>query len=155
MKLLRKLGTRGNAPNYKHGGTKTRLHNIWNKIKERCFNPNHKYYKNYGGRGITTCNEWLEFIPFRDWALNNGYQEGLTINRIKNNGNYEPSNCDWITRTENCRNRRGQKVKNIEMANEIRYLYNTGGYTQKELAKIHGVSVSHIYNIISNKKWKN
>ena len=81
------------------------------------------------------CNEWLQFIPFRDWALNNGYIENLQINRVWNDGNYEPSNCNFIPSKENSRNRRGQKIKNIEIA--IKY----------------NVSQVNISRIINNKGW--
>jgi hypothetical protein len=71
-------------------------------MKQRCFNPKHSGFKNYGNKSITICDEWYNsFEKFRDWALVNGYQEGLTIDRINNKGNYEPSNCQWLTRSEN------------------------------------------------------
>jgi len=139
----------------KHGEYKTKLYAVWADMKQRILNPKRKAYKDYGGRGITICNEWLEFIPFRDWALNNGYAEGLQINRIENDGNYEPSNCDWATRTENMRNRGCNVIKNIEEVNEIRELYATGNYTQKELAKKYGVSSRLISFILNNKIWRN
>ena len=124
-------------------------------MKQRILNPNHKDYKNYGGRGITVCNEWLAFIPFRDWALNNGYAEGLQINRIWNNGNYEPFNCNFVPGEENARNKRNNVIKSMKIANEIRDLYKTGNYTQKELAEKYGVSFATISGIILNKNWKN
>lgn len=139
--------------NYKHGESFTNLYQVWANMKYRCLNTNSQAYKNYGGRGITICDEWLEFTPFRDWALNNNYQEGLEIDRIDNNGNYEPSNCKWSTYKENTRHRRGQKIKNMEEANEIRYLYATEKYIQKELAKMYGVTQTMISSIILNKKW--
>ena len=140
--------------NFKHGESGTKLYKVWNSMKQRILNPKCKNYKNYGGRGITLCNEWLEFIPFRDWALKNGYKEDLQINRMFNNGNYEPSNCNFVPAKENSRNRRGQKIKNMEIANEIRALYNTGNYTQKELAEKYGVFQTTISKIINNKKWR-
>src|SRR3989304_7015837 len=137
-----------------HGGTHTRLHSVWTDMKQRCNNPNNKSYKNYGGRGITICPEWTnDYISFRDWALNNGYQEGLQINRINNNKNYEPNNCNFVTHKENSRNRRKQKIKNIEMANEIRTLWDTGNYTQKELAEKYNVYGQTIYDIINYRIW--
>jgi len=140
---------------YKHGGFGTRLYRIWFSMKARCFNSNNKFYKNYGGRGIKVCNKWLEFIPFRDWALNNGYAENLEIDRIDNDKGYYPENCHWTTTAINCQNRGNMKIKNMEMANEIRTLYTTGNCTYKELAKKYNVSISTISVIINNKQWRN
>ena len=92
-----------------HGETGTRLYQLWASMKDRCKNPNGKGYHHYGGRGITYCEEWEEYIPFRDWALSVGYEEGLELDRIDNNGNYEPSNCRWTTRKEQCLNTRRNK----------------------------------------------
>lgn len=89
-----------------HQETKTRLHKIWSSMHERCENVNHKYYKHYGGRGIHVCEEWEDYVNFRDWAVSNGYSDNLTIDRINNDGNYEPSNCRWSTFSEQAKNKR-------------------------------------------------
>ena len=143
-----------NNPSYKHGMKKTRLYEIWQGIKSRCLNPNKKRFKDYGGRGITICNEWLEFIPFRDWSLSNGYSDNLTIDRMENNGNYEPNNCQWVTYMEN--NRKQKQIKlSLEKANEIRTLYTSGYYTQKQIAEKYNISQVLISAIITNKIWNN
>jgi|SRR3972149_5287855 len=138
--------------NYRHGYARTKLYIAWAAMIQRVLNPKNTAYKNYGGRGITVCNEWLEFIQFRDWALNNGYTEGLQINRINNNGNYEPSNCDFVTAKENSRNQRTTKLT-LEIANEIRDLYKIKQYNKSQLAKMYNVSPQQISFIINNKRW--
>ena len=139
----------------KHGEIKSKLYIVWKNMKHRCFNFNYKEFSYYGGRGITVCPEWAEsYIVFRDWSLSHGYAEGLQIDRWPNNdGNYEPSNCRWVTAKENMRHRRGQKIKDMGMANEIRELYATGNYTQRELAAKFDISQDCISKIITNKIW--
>lgn len=90
----------------KHGLTDTRAYKIWCKMKERCNCPTCPSYPRYGGRGITVCSEWNDdFQSFYDWAMSHGYEDSLTIDRIDNDGNYEPDNCRWITKSENSRKR--------------------------------------------------
>ena len=95
-----------------HGLIETRLYRIWASIKDRTLNPKNKRYNDYGGRGITICEEWKnDFMSFYSWAMENGYEEnkGLSIDRIDNDGNYEPNNCRWTTRIIQSRNRRIHK----------------------------------------------
>ena len=145
-----------NNPNYKDGRSQEKLYHILASIKDRCSNFNSKDFIYYGGRGISVCPEWTnDYAKFRDWALENGYQEGLEIDREDTNGNYSPENCRWIIHEENMRNIRYSKIENIEQANEIRTLYNSGYYTQKQLAEKYNVNQSTISKIIKNKLWKN
>lgn len=87
-----------------------RLYTIYINMMDRCNNPKNRQFHNYGGRGIKVCSEWDNFIPFRDWALSNGYTDELTIDRIDVNGNYEPSNCRWATQLQQARNMRTTKM---------------------------------------------
>lgn len=90
-----------------HNLTNHRLYNTWVHLKGRCYNCSNKYYKDYGARGIKVCNEWKnDFKAFYDWAISNGYADNLTIDRIDNNGNYEPSNCRFITLKKQQNNKR-------------------------------------------------
>jgi hypothetical protein len=93
----------------KHGeciGKGTKLYWVWHGMIQRIFYKNGKAYKNYGGRGISVCDEWLNPINFFSWAKSNGYKEGLTIDRINNDGNYCPENCRFTTRHINNLNKR-------------------------------------------------
>lgn len=104
--------SKGGKAGKKHGEGETRLYQIWENIKQRCYNPNYKGYKDYGGRGIKRCEEWSDFLVFKKWAMENGYDDHLTIDRENNNGNYEPSNCRWITNFEQHSNtRKNRKVE--------------------------------------------
>ena len=89
-----------------HGLSSERLYNIWKGMIYRCENPKAKEYKNYGKRGITVCKEWHNVKIFIDWAKTNGYKDNLEIDRINNDGNYEPNNCKWSTRKEQTLNTR-------------------------------------------------
>ncbi len=94
----------------KHGfarkGQVERLHNVWRAMKKRCFSPGDDEYRRYGGRGISMCQEWKgDYVAFRTWSHENGYDPSLTIDRINNDGDYEPGNCRWTTKKEQARNR--------------------------------------------------
>ena len=88
-----------------HNGKKTKLYRVWCGMKERCSNPHNKKFQHYGGKGIKVCDEWIHnYSAFHEWSMANGYKEGLTIDRINGDGNYEPSNCRWVTHAVQNRN---------------------------------------------------
>lgn len=116
-------------PRLTHGGTDTRLYNIWMQMKRRCRIPTHQDFHLYGGRGISVCPAWLEFKPFQDWALANGYQPHLTIDRDDNDRGYEPGNCSWKTRAEQNRNRRDNQ----------RHLWRGEHLLLSEIAELEGI----------------
>lgn len=118
----------------KHNGRSERLYHIWRGIKQRCLNETGKDYKNWGGRGISVCDEWRDdYAAFREWAEKSGYEEHLTIDRIDVNGNYCPENCRWITQKEQCRNKRktvyveynGERKPLVEWCEELGLKYRT------------------------------
>lgn len=109
------------SKNHTHKQSGTRLYGIWMGMKGRCYNPNDPVYKNWGGRGIEVCDEWRnDFACFYKWAVENGYKEDLTIDRINNDGNYTPKNCRWASPKQQARNRRSNI--NITIGNTTKTL---------------------------------
>lgn len=98
-----------------HGMRNTKLYKKYAEMKKRCYNMNCGRYSNYGGRGIKVCDKWLDdFMNFYNWSMENGYEEGLSIDRIDVNGNYEPSNCRWITIEQQANNKQNTKYLTID-----------------------------------------
>lgn len=123
----------------KHGWYGTRLYRIYRRMKDRCTNPNVPMYHHYGGRGITVCDEWMnDPKAFCEWAMANGYEDNLTIDRIDTNGNYEPSNCRWVTNIQQQRNKR----------NNVTLTYNGETKCITEWAEMYGIARSKIYQRI-------
>lgn len=121
----------------KHGLWGTRLYTIWGNMIQRCTNPNNNNYPRYGGRGINICNEWRNsFQAFHDWAIDNGYKEDLQIDRIDNDGNYEPGNCRWTTATYNLNN----------TSRSVTITHNNETHTVAEWARITGVNEKTLRN---------
>lgn len=120
----------------KHGLSKTRIYQTWIHMKQRCHNKNSTDYKNYGGRGIFVCDEWRSnFLNFYNWAMDNGYSENLTIERIDVNKGYSPDNCTWIPMEEQSNNK--QKT--------IRYTINGETKTAKDWAKIYNIPLETLH----------
>lgn len=122
---------------YRHGGTGSRLFSIWHTMKDRCCRPQNTNYRLYGGRGIRVCDEWKnDFESFRRWALSNGYSDELTLDRIDNDGDYEPNNCRWCTPKEQSNNTRQNVL--VEYRGEL--------LTLKQAAEASGISYSCLKN---------
>ena len=120
----------GIYPHYIDGRSNTRLYRIWVNMKTRCYNINASNYERYGGRGITICDEWKnDFAAFYNWAMSNGYSDDLTIDRINNNGNYEPLNCRWASYSDQNKNKNNTPI----------YSYNGVSFHQYEVYELFGV----------------
>lgn len=128
----------------KHGMSKLPLYNIWSSTKNRCYNKKCQDYKDYGARGIIICDEWLNnFQSFYDWAIANGYKEGLTIERINTNGNYNPNNCRWATNKEQQNNKRSNRL--IE--------YKDKKQTISQWAEKLGIKYTTLYSRLNKLNW--
>jgi hypothetical protein len=105
--------------NKTHGLKNSRIYGIYYGMISRCYNQNATHYENYGGRGIFICKDWLDdFMNFYNWSLANGYRDDLTLDRIDVNGNYQPSNCRWVTMKEQGFNKRNNHY--VEIDGEIK-----------------------------------
>lgn len=128
----------------KEKNTGTRLYRIWKGMKTRCYNLNAFKYDRYGGRGITVCDEWKNnFLNFKQWAYKNGYRDDLTIDRINNDGNYEPLNCRWVTMKEQSNNRENNYI----------IVYNGESHTLAEWSKKTGIKVITLWDRINLLGW--
>ena len=135
--------------NTTHGLSSHPLKNVHNSMKQRCNNKKQLMYYRYGGRGIKVCDEWLKFENFYEWAIKNGYKEGLSIDRIDNDGEYSPKNCRWITIEENIsRNAKLSKDNTCEIIN----MYKNRSNKVKDIASKFNIDISRIYQILQDKK---
>lgn len=127
-----------------HGGTNERLYSIWGAMRRRCYKPKFTSYLNYGGRGIGVCKEWRsDYAAFRTWALKNGYQEGLELDRINVDGNYEPDNCRWVSRKVQANNKLDNRI--LELDGESK--------TMAEWANDIGISVQTLSSRLNKLGW--
>lgn len=134
-----------------HGLYEHPLYAIWSAMKERCYNPKHPSFHRYGDRGIRVCENWLgNFELFYNWALINGYQSGLTLERIDNDGNYDPGNCKWATYHEQAQNKSSNRINRDQVA-----LIRTDTRVNSEIAKDYGVNESTISRIKARFTWSN
>lgn len=122
-----------------HGMSYDQLYNVWHGMKQRCTNIHHTAFHHYGGRGIAICTEWMDFENFRDWALNNGYRPGLTIDRINTNDGYCPENCRWVSQLVQCNNKRNNHF----------VTYNGVTHTIADWSRILGVKYGTLQNRIN------
>ena len=124
-----------------HGMRKSKVYNVWCLMKQRCLNPNNKSYPNYGGRGIQVCDRWLEFANFYEDM--GKPSDGMTLERIDNNGNYDPTNCKWATRKEQSNNQ--QHTRLIE--------FNGETYSVSEWARKLGLSQATLNSRLNRYGW--
>lgn len=125
------------------------LYMVWNSMRSRCNSPTNHAYARYGGRGITICSEWDSFQVFQSWAHGAGYVRALHLDRIDNDGNYEPANCRWSTRAESMRNTSAVRLT-MEIATQVRL--STG--TDTQIGRQFGISREHARDIRNFKRWK-
>ena len=135
----------------KHGLSRTREYSAWLKMVDRCTNPEHRFYRHYGGRGITVCERWMDVTAFvEDMGK---CPDGLTLERIDNNAGYEPGNCKWASRVAQARNQRSTKLT-MGSARKIRQRYADGGVTQETIAGEFGVCRELIGQVVRYEIWK-
>lgn len=130
---------RASKLNYKHGGTHERLYNIWCGMKSRCYLKSAISYHRYGGRGIKVCDEWLNnYVNFKNWALSNGYDDNLTLNRKDNDKNYCPENCNFVD----------LKTQQNNRSTNIRIEINNESHTVMEWCEIKNINPDMVYKRI-------
>lgn len=141
--LVGKRCAERNRSNAKYEKADSRLHDIWRQMHQRCENPSHISYKNYGAKGICVCEDWGEYVSFKEWALKHGYNDSLTIDRINSTQNYMPSNCRWVS----------VKVQNNNSSHCHYITYNGKTQSMSAWAEELGVSREALKDRISKLGW--
>lgn len=148
------MGGAKGVPHSHHGMSQTRLYRVWISMLSRCGHrkcSNPLAFKYYIDRGIVVCEAWQKFTVFAEWALANGYSEGMTIDRLNPTLNYEPANCQWVSMATNLRRRAGVKLT-MEKARAIR-ARKAGGERALNLAYEYGVQPNQIYRVCRGMRW--
>lgn len=135
-----KIAEVGRTMGVTHGMTNTRLYRIYKHMLNRCYREKDIRYSEYGGRGITVCDEWKTFEPFAKWALTNGYSDSLSLDRIDVNGDYSPGNCRWADSITQASNKRNVRL----------YEYNNEKHTIAEWARIYGINYKKLWKRLTN-----
>ena len=138
--------------NKKHGDCKERLYGIWHSMKNRANGTSNQYNRKIYAH-VDMCEEWQDYLPFKDWALANGYADTLTIDRIDNSKGYYPDNCRWATMAEQAQNRRNTRF-NSTAIRDMRNKYAAGARLT-DLAREHGTCPSSVLKIVKQQRWRN
>lgn len=136
--------------NMSHGMTGTRLYNIWSNMLSRCGNEKNPQFCDYGERGIFVCEDWHNFESFAAWATANGYSNSLSIDRINNDGGYDPANCRWATTFEQAHNKRPRADQKLTDA-QVEAIRNDPR-PQNEIAATYSIRQQHVSRIKSGKR---
>lgn len=136
---------------------KQRLYHKWKDMRDRCYKETNKDYKKYGAKGIRVCSDWMIFSNFYGWAMATGWAPELTIDRIDPDGNYEPSNCQWLSMRENTINKRkytDRPTKNKKLTKEtVMYIHEHPEMSPTALARELGVNRRTVWNVRSGATW--
>lgn len=154
MRRSRCTGNCWSCSRVSHGMSGDPRYEVWRQMRARCENPKFEGFRDYGGRGISVCASWQSFEGFMEWDRFDEYLPGLEIDRIDNDGNYEPENCRWTSRQLNSQHTR-RTLLDPQKVIKIRSLFRSGGFNQRQIAQLFGVSPRAISGVICGNRWSN